>query len=159
VVPGNGHVETVLSIAINWSVNFGRNSLTLTEIAGPYTDAFYTEDPFNGPVFTVLSGNSFGSVTGVIENLPNCRPCNPVTAFVIGNSLYVNWEGAGGHEIGDSITVFLSVGNPVAALSIDDPVATVPEPSTWAMMLLGFAGLGFVTYRRTKKNTTALAAA
>jgi hypothetical protein len=28
---------------------------------------------------------------------------------------------------------------------------TVPEPSTWAMMLLGFAGLGFVGYRRTRK--------
>ena len=26
-----------------------------------------------------------------------------------------------------------------------------PEPSTWAMMLLGFAGLGFVGYRRTRK--------
>ena len=24
----------------------------------------------------------------------------------------------------------------------------VPEPSTWAMMLLGFAGLGYVGYRR-----------
>jgi hypothetical protein len=27
-------------------------------------------------------------------------------------------------------------------------VAAVPEPSTWAMMVLGFAGVGFVTYRR-----------
>lgn len=27
-------------------------------------------------------------------------------------------------------------------------VSAVPEPSTWAMMLLGFCGLGFVTYRR-----------
>jgi unsaturated chondroitin disaccharide hydrolase len=26
----------------------------------------------------------------------------------------------------------------------------VPEPSTWAMMLLGFAGLGFAGYRRAK---------
>jgi hypothetical protein len=25
-----------------------------------------------------------------------------------------------------------------------------PEPSTWAMMLLGFAGLGFVGYRRNR---------
>jgi hypothetical protein len=25
---------------------------------------------------------------------------------------------------------------------------SVPEPSTWAMMLLGFAGIGFVAYRR-----------
>jgi hypothetical protein len=28
----------------------------------------------------------------------------------------------------------------------------VPEPSTWAMMLIGFAGLGFIAYRRTKKS-------
>ena len=26
----------------------------------------------------------------------------------------------------------------------------VPEPSTWAMMLLGFAGVGYMTYRRRK---------
>jgi hypothetical protein len=28
---------------------------------------------------------------------------------------------------------------------------TVPEPSTWAMMLFGFAGLGFLGYRKTRK--------
>jgi hypothetical protein len=28
---------------------------------------------------------------------------------------------------------------------------TIPEPSTWAMMLLGFAGLGYVAFRRTRK--------
>jgi hypothetical protein len=27
----------------------------------------------------------------------------------------------------------------------------VPEPSTWAMMILGFAGIGFMTYRRKSK--------
>jgi hypothetical protein len=30
------------------------------------------------------------------------------------------------------------------------PVAAVPEPSTWAMMLLGFSGLGLTTYRRKR---------
>ena len=29
--------------------------------------------------------------------------------------------------------------------------ATVPEPSTWAMMLLGFVGLGLAGYRRARK--------
>jgi hypothetical protein len=29
-----------------------------------------------------------------------------------------------------------------------DITAAVPEPSTWAMMILGFAGVGFMTYRR-----------
>ena len=33
----------------------------------------------------------------------------------------------------------------------------VPEPSTWAMMLLGFAGVGFMAYRR--KSKPALSAA
>jgi hypothetical protein len=27
----------------------------------------------------------------------------------------------------------------------------VPEPSTWAMMILGFAGIGFMAYRRKSK--------
>lgn len=30
-------------------------------------------------------------------------------------------------------------------------VSGVPEPSTWAMMLLGFAGLGFAAFRKTKR--------
>ena len=29
-----------------------------------------------------------------------------------------------------------------------EQVAAVPEPSTWAMMILGFAGVGFMAYRR-----------
>ena len=33
----------------------------------------------------------------------------------------------------------------------------VPEPSTWAMMLLGFAGLGFASYRHAKKGRSASA--
>jgi hypothetical protein len=32
------------------------------------------------------------------------------------------------------------------------PVAGVPEPSTWAMMILGFAGVGFMAYRRRNKS-------
>jgi PEP-CTERM motif len=36
------------------------------------------------------------------------------------------------------------------------PVTAVPEPSTWAMMILGFAGVGFMGYSRRK---SALAAA
>ena len=54
---------------------------------------------------------------------------------------------------------FGSFGHGFLASEHGSLASTVPEPSTWAMMLMGFAGLGFMTYRRTKKNTTALAAA
>ncbi len=30
-------------------------------------------------------------------------------------------------------------------------ISAVPEPSTWAMMILGFCGLGFMAYRRKSK--------
>jgi len=42
-----------------------------------------------------------------------------------------------------------------AAFSLSGSV--VPEPSTWAMMLLGFAGLGFAGYRHARKARTASA--
>ena len=37
-------------------------------------------------------------------------------------------------------------------------VTAVPEPSTWAMMLLGFAGLGFAGWRAQQKKSAAFAA-
>lgn len=36
-------------------------------------------------------------------------------------------------------------------------VAPVPEPSTWAMMILGFFGVGFLAYRRKREPTVRLA--
>ena len=39
---------------------------------------------------------------------------------------------------------------------VQQQVSAVPEPSTWAMMLLGFAGVGYGVYRR--KKLAALAA-
>jgi hypothetical protein len=38
------------------------------------------------------------------------------------------------------------------AVEFAPQVAPVPEPSTWAMMILGFFGVGFMAYRR--KQTT-----
>jgi hypothetical protein len=32
--------------------------------------------------------------------------------------------------------------------TVDGPVSAVPEPSTWAMMIVGFLGLGWLAYRR-----------
>ncbi len=37
-------------------------------------------------------------------------------------------------------------------VDVSDALASpVPEPSTWAMMILGFAGVGYMTYRRRNK--------
>ena len=42
------------------------------------------------------------------------------------------------------------------AFEIDNlTVAAVPEASTWAMMILGFLGLGFFGYRKSSKASGA----
>jgi hypothetical protein len=47
---------------------------------------------------------------------------------------------------------FTGTGAYAADVVLDNvSIATVPEPSTWAMMLLGFAGVGFMAYRRKSK--------
>ena len=38
-------------------------------------------------------------------------------------------------------------------------VSAVPEASTWLMMLLGFAGIGFAAYRRSRRNEKVSASA
>jgi PEP-CTERM motif-containing protein len=42
---------------------------------------------------------------------------------------------------------------------VEAVVAPVPEPSTWAMMLIGFAGVGYLAYRRNRRGNDATVAA
>jgi hypothetical protein len=69
---------------------------------------------------------------------------------------YVGVDGTNG-------SLFLTQTNDVLRLSCGPDCGfvgtpSVPEPSTWAMLILGFAGIGFMAYRR-KQNGPALMAA
>ena len=44
-------------------------------------------------------------------------------------------------------------GAPPFALIDNVALTAVPEPSTWAMMLLGFVGVGFMAYRRRNQGS------
>ena len=61
-----------------------------------------------------------------------------------------NFVGGGGN-ISASL---VSGATPIVTITYDFTVSSVPEPSTWAMVLLGFAGVGFGAYRRRKSTTT-----
>jgi hypothetical protein len=58
--------------------------------------------------------------------------------------------------LASSATLLLVDGNGRFSTTTFDTVAAVPEPSTWGMMILGFAGIGFMTYRR--RSSAAVAA-
>jgi hypothetical protein len=51
-------------------------------------------------------------------------------------------------------------GGPVSTFAMEHlafpATAPVPEPSTWAMLLIGFAGLGFVRYRASRSSGAAV---
>lgn len=59
------------------------------------------------------------------------------------------------HAFADDVTFATKNGTTVYNFEVTQ---AVPEPSTWAMMILGFAGVGFLAYRR-KQNSTQLRAA
>ena len=60
-------------------------------------------------------------------------------------------NGIGGFSFSGAAEGNTSIDNLVAITN----VAAVPEPSTWAMMIRGFLGVGFMAYR--KRNTLRLA--
>jgi PEP-CTERM motif len=65
-----------------------------------------------------------------------------------------------GFEINSFFDVFVELsleGFPVTPLPKITLVAGVPEPSTWAMMLIGFAGLGLAGYRASRKAASVAA--
>jgi hypothetical protein len=66
---------------------------------------------------------------------------------------------AGDLVIGGSSGQVSTEGNFVAEFTsggvTPPPPAPVPEPSTWAMMLLGFAGLGYAGYRKAREPRAA----
>jgi hypothetical protein len=55
---------------------------------------------------------------------------------------------------GDTNVFGVVVATPAAAVDYvaNGVAASTPEPSTWAMMVLGFAGLGFAGYRKSRKR-------
>jgi outer membrane lipase/esterase len=83
--------------------------------------------------------------------------------FVPDANIGGNWTGEAVHNFGGFYDVTgagasdTTVETPTPptndiAFAVLTPVAAVPEPSTWAMMLLGFAGIGFMAYRRKSKT-------
>ena len=96
------------------------------------------------------SGDTFG-INDMVLDLPGGYTSGPIS----GSSTFENTTIAAlGFTPG---TYVFSWDSSVVGAAVEDDSITVqvgpivPEPSTWAMMLLGFAGLGFVSYSQRRK--------
>jgi hypothetical protein len=128
-------IESVLSITSNLhpatpdliSVDFSAYALTFKFL----NDQNRNFGTFNGPEFTVLSGNPFSAISNVFIS-----GGQTIDVSIVGGVLEVNWQSQ----------TFLT--NDTVVINF---AGAVPEPSTWALMILGFAGIGSIAYRRKSK--------
>jgi hypothetical protein len=143
---------TTFSVSVNSAITFangtgapanllpGGDTLSLN-LTSAYTLAAGASAPFSG------SANGTGTL-------------GPITTGLVA------FEGLGTFQVNVSTLTGTTIngggGNINTALALADtpevtitynysPVTPVPEPSTWAMMILGFMGVGFMAYRRKLK--------
>jgi hypothetical protein len=146
---------TVNGVAIsNYSGVWGGNGDQVS--GGLYLDPYLNQNPAhvdgNGTnVFTVQNPPGSGGFNAEIDNI--LYPSSP-------NEL--SYQGGIALLLSNGATYYLSAnGNPENSgpgnggyydlLGNSTVTPAVPEASTWAMMILGFAGIGFMVYRRKAK--------
>jgi hypothetical protein len=113
-----------------------------TGISGP--------NNFGTGTATIASTGS-GDVFGVLGSFPAIYvPLNYVSGTSV--SATDTWNNATLDSLGLTLGTYVytwGVGDHADSLTVE--IGSVPEPSTWAMLLLGFAGIGFMAYRRKAK--------
>jgi hypothetical protein len=122
----------------NVIVDIGANTISV-EMLGQ-VQPFELESQFSG-----IGGSSFhivsiaDSATGVIDVVNMILFSNFTPHSVDFATLYLGFQP--GTDLNQTVTLTFANG-----------AGAIPEPSTWAMMLVGFAGLGFAGYRTSRKS-------
>ena len=100
---------------------------------------------------TNAQDTSTGTMADRTPSLPTSRVSAPIC-----NDGVVNF--IGGLANGSATGIF-SLENPLTSASFTVTVGGVPLPSTWTMMLGGFAVFGYLAFRGKKKASAAIATA
>jgi hypothetical protein len=158
--PGDGAL-TLKSSATNTFAESGLGE-NVTGPGTPCTIADCGIDHLRG-VAVAASGNPINdAIIGSFD--PGSEAFNFFTGSSIASLSFFDTFGLGGASctgpvagtclitgFGDAAVIAVEMNTPgsilITAVSAT-PSTTVPEPSTWAMMLLGFAGLGYAGFRR-----------
>jgi PEP-CTERM motif len=126
-VPGTGHI---------FAESYGVTTTQITVTADPNGVAWIAVS-YNGLRFTDITRDP--GITGItLDPSSNANGVNISDATFTSNSVSFNFQGQNWGP------------NQTAVFDLQFSSA-VPEPSTWAMMILGFAGVGFMAYRRRTK--------
>jgi hypothetical protein len=158
--PYSGTFSALVTAETDWKNSPPSSLSQVFNLNSGETITFYAQ-------FTSVRQNANGTDTANVSIDVAGQYANVLASWVVpaGNGTAVGpWQtivftapAAGSYEFRAQVD---NVGNSsgLSTLRIDSvaPIASaVPEPSTWAMMILGFAALGFVAYRRSRKTVAA----
>ena len=140
-------------------VNAARDVLVINEAEGS------TYGSLSGPSnFGPGTGNGMiaSSWSGDIVGLTGPTDLLVPLGYTSGSPLAATetWDGATLAELGVTDGTYVwtwGSGAHADSLTLEiGPVAAVPEPSTWAMMILGFCSIALIAYRRKSSAPTYL---
>jgi hypothetical protein len=147
---------TIISSPTSFSFNAG-DTITLSLLLGGAQRGSVSDDFILGMTLGGATPVSGTSGTGYFSNL-DCAVCtsinsNSFTYYLSGSDPFVESSfsftaltaGAFGFSFGTTSSD--NVGPLIDNVSLNISPA-VPEPSTWAMLILGFFGIGFMAYRK-----------
>jgi PEP-CTERM motif len=117
-------------------------------------DSNPTPEAFVDGSVTVIAVNSFVAYFGVAPPSVVYFPTGNTYQFVandavFGSQVYTGSEGNPFFGPGAFDGILAGTDTPTTLI-----FSSVPEPSTWTAMLLGFGGLAFVGYQASRKSTT-----
>jgi hypothetical protein len=137
------------NVAQAYSGTFSITSGTTNYLSGTFVDTF-----FGGGSAAGLTASS--DVAGeVVTFTSNVLPLNAITGPGRGVSFSFTDVTPGVSTVG--VGSLRTLAGFRSDISGDFSAATIPESSTWVMLALGFAGLGYAAVRRSAKDRSALA--
>jgi hypothetical protein len=173
IAPGPGAVDLIGETTTSTGFDFDPGNGGYVDLDGSNEIAgtLQTTQSFGPGTYTLtfdLGGNARGDVSKTTTitlgdwstslTLPSSAPLalQTFTFTTSGGQLSFSDDDAGNQDMGNILDNVTLSSMPATTEVI---AADAPEASTWAMMLMGFAGLGAAGYRRVRKaNAVAVAA-
>jgi hypothetical protein len=163
--------STSYSIYLDFRFNEGTNAWRrIVDVQNRTSDNGFYVDPSNNLDVFPVAGSSHSFSTGVFHQvlltvdgttvrayLDNDPAINITTSVMAINNpenvinLFLDNTAGGGQGEWSSGSIDRALFYSGVVDGIGSVTPAVPEPSTWAMLILGFAGVGFMAYRRKSK--------
>jgi uncharacterized protein (TIGR03118 family) len=144
----------------------GKGAVAVFDTNGNFIKQLIAGDHLASPWGVALAPAGFGQFGGdlLVGNFSfvesEINAFDPITGAFLGtipidegaNTPGGLWAIAFGNGVtGNSNTLFFADGINGEANGLFGSITAVPEPSSWALLILGFAGVGFMAYRRKSK--------